>query len=201
MRLGYLITSAKVWAAAKLLQLMGRSRQARAVENGFKAFCVQNTPQYARSIVSKVANARELWRSILPEERADWACVWEARDCLEAYGDCWDTYGATGFAGLRTLVLKLPASEITGVKHGFEPKQGLSDPSLMATWMAAAATTDRAGAANASPASCTTAVPPASTTSACSHRSDGGSSSDGGYGECMVTLSDNSSGRSDKKSL
>jgi len=45
MRAGFLITAAKVWAAAKLLQLSGRLRQARAVLQGFKAFSVQNTPK------------------------------------------------------------------------------------------------------------------------------------------------------------
>lgn len=39
-------------------------------------------------------------------------------------------------AGLRTIALKLPVSSITGVRHSFVPKQGLSDPSLMAQWMA-----------------------------------------------------------------
>lgn len=45
MRAGFFITAAKVWAAAKLLQLSGRLRQARAVLQGFKAFTVQNTPK------------------------------------------------------------------------------------------------------------------------------------------------------------
>jgi len=39
-------------------------------------------------------------------------------------------------AGLRTIALKLPVSSITGVRHSFVPKLGLSDPTLMAQWMA-----------------------------------------------------------------
>lgn len=44
MWLGTLVTSAKVWAAAQLLKWSGKPRQATALVNGFKAFCVQNTP-------------------------------------------------------------------------------------------------------------------------------------------------------------
>lgn len=41
---GTMITSAKVWAACLLLKWTGKSRQAAALQNGFKAFLVQNTP-------------------------------------------------------------------------------------------------------------------------------------------------------------
>lgn len=71
------ITYGKVWLAAKLLELTGRSRYATRLMTSFKAFCVQNTPGYARSIISCVDNAIELRESIVQEERADWPCVWE----------------------------------------------------------------------------------------------------------------------------
>jgi hypothetical protein len=41
-----MITSLKVWAVAQLLKWCGKSRQAASLTNGFKAFCVQNTPGY-----------------------------------------------------------------------------------------------------------------------------------------------------------
>jgi hypothetical protein len=34
----------KVRTAAQLLKWTGKARQAKALVNGFKAFCVQNTP-------------------------------------------------------------------------------------------------------------------------------------------------------------
>jgi hypothetical protein len=39
-------TKAKVWLAARLLQLSGNSRKARTLTVGFKAFCVQNDPRW-----------------------------------------------------------------------------------------------------------------------------------------------------------
>lgn len=39
-------TKAKVWLAAKLLQLSGNSRKARTLTVGFRAFCVQNDPRW-----------------------------------------------------------------------------------------------------------------------------------------------------------
>lgn len=71
------ITYGKVWLATKLLQLTGKSRYASSLMTSFKAFCVQNTIGYARSIISTVDNALELRDSIVPEERADWPCVWQ----------------------------------------------------------------------------------------------------------------------------
>lgn len=38
-------TRAKVWLAAKLLQLTGQGRKAHSLACGFKAFCVQNDPR------------------------------------------------------------------------------------------------------------------------------------------------------------
>lgn len=43
---GTRITRAKVWLAAKLLQVAGQKRKARTLLVGFKAFCVQNDPRY-----------------------------------------------------------------------------------------------------------------------------------------------------------
>lgn len=43
-------------------------------------------------------------------------------------------------AGLRYIALKLPPSDVKGMAHSFTPQQGLSDPSCMEVWMAAAAT-------------------------------------------------------------
>jgi hypothetical protein len=40
-----MITRAKVWGAVQLLKWSGKPRQAAALVNGFKAFCVQNTPE------------------------------------------------------------------------------------------------------------------------------------------------------------
>lgn len=42
-RAGRKKTGAKVWAAARLLHLSGHARKARALVQGFKAFCVQNS--------------------------------------------------------------------------------------------------------------------------------------------------------------
>jgi hypothetical protein len=42
-------TRAKVWLAAKLLQLTGQGRKARSLVFGFKAFCVQNDPRWGRT--------------------------------------------------------------------------------------------------------------------------------------------------------
>lgn len=71
------ITYGKVWLASKLLQLSGRSRYARSLLTSFRAFCVQNTIGYARSIISRVDNALVLRDSIVAEERGDWPCVWQ----------------------------------------------------------------------------------------------------------------------------
>jgi hypothetical protein len=38
------VVSMKVWLARQLLKLSGRSKQAAALHNGYKAFAVQNTP-------------------------------------------------------------------------------------------------------------------------------------------------------------
>jgi hypothetical protein len=38
------LAQVKVWAAAGMLKWMGQGRKANSLINGFKAFCVQNTP-------------------------------------------------------------------------------------------------------------------------------------------------------------
>jgi hypothetical protein len=38
-------TKAKVWLAARMLQLTGQRRKAHTLVNGFRAFCVQNDPR------------------------------------------------------------------------------------------------------------------------------------------------------------
>ena len=43
LKAGRIKTAAKVWAAARLLQLTGNGRKARTLVQGFKAFCVQNS--------------------------------------------------------------------------------------------------------------------------------------------------------------
>lgn len=46
--LGRWITQAKVWVIIKLLEWSGKDRQAKALANGFKALCVQNSFRYNR---------------------------------------------------------------------------------------------------------------------------------------------------------
>ncbi len=59
--------------------------QARALSNGFKAFCVQNSFNYNKSIVSAVDNVRKLKAQIVEHERNNWQMVWEGSVCD------WDT--------------------------------------------------------------------------------------------------------------
>lgn len=96
------ITYAKVWLAATALKLSGKARYARSLLTSFKAFCVQNTIGYARSIVSTVDNALTLRDSIVPEERDDWPCVWQqgsSPDWIDYACMCLTGERATGKTG------------------------------------------------------------------------------------------------------
>lgn len=50
--------------------------------------------RYARSVVSRVDNVRELQASLVPEEQRDWCCLWE-----EGRGANWDDFVYTGLVG------------------------------------------------------------------------------------------------------
>jgi hypothetical protein len=50
--------------------------------------------RYARSIICRVDNARELEASIVCSERGAWPCVWEERE-----GMCWEQFSWTALAG------------------------------------------------------------------------------------------------------
>eukprot|EP00878_Enallax_costatus_P009179 GHUV01009596.1.p1 GENE.GHUV01009596.1~~GHUV01009596.1.p1 ORF type:complete len:597 (+),score=150.72 GHUV01009596.1:329-2119(+) len=127
--IGRLITQLKVWAVCRLLQLTGRRRQARALSNGFKAFCVQNSFRYNKSIVSGVDNVRQLQRSIREDEQSSWQCVWEPH-LMD-----WETYGNTYMTGLRTLLCKNKGDVITCKPHHFKLRHGLPDTAQMQQWM------------------------------------------------------------------
>lgn len=119
------ITFAKVWLATKLMQLTGNSRHASKLMTSFKAFCVQNTIGYARSIVSCVDNALELRESIVPEEQADWPCVWQA-----GKSPAWLDYACSCLTGEQTV----GAAQQRWIRLSMPPDRSACDEGSVLAW-------------------------------------------------------------------
>ena len=118
--LGRWVTAAKVSAVAYLLEWAGQARDARALRGGFRAFCVQNSPRYSRSIVSRVDAAIALRAKLDDTCAADWPLVWD-----KAGGGDWDSYGYAFFSGVRALLFRQAAKPpVCTICHAFAPRQG-----------------------------------------------------------------------------
>lgn len=66
----------KVWALAGLMRLMGKEREARKLEVGFDAFCVQNNSKTDRQLVFSTDALVALEASLDPSEAAEYMLVW-----------------------------------------------------------------------------------------------------------------------------
>jgi len=66
----------KVWALAKLMRLLGKDKEARKLEVGFDAFCVQNNSKTDRQLVFSTDALVALEAALNPAEAADYLLVW-----------------------------------------------------------------------------------------------------------------------------
>lgn len=66
----------KVWGLAGLMRLMGREKEARKLEVGFDAFCVQNNSKTDRQLVFSTHALTALEAALDPTEAADYLLVW-----------------------------------------------------------------------------------------------------------------------------
>lgn len=66
----------KVWALARLMRLLGKEKEARKLEVGFDAFCVQNNSKTDRQLVFSTDALVALEAALNPAEAADYMLVW-----------------------------------------------------------------------------------------------------------------------------
>jgi hypothetical protein len=66
----------KVWCLAGLMRLLGKEKEARKLEVGFDAFCVQNNSKTDRQLVFATDALVALEASLDPSEASDYLLVW-----------------------------------------------------------------------------------------------------------------------------
>jgi len=115
-----MLTYVKVCIFASVLRLLGKTKLARRLEVGFRAWDFANTSTYDMNLFFSSENVRELQRLWDPEEEAELTLLWTPKNRH------WEEFFDLSMAGIKSLLLKAKLQDPTSSKFKEIPSKTLS---------------------------------------------------------------------------
>eukprot|EP00210_Caulerpa_lentillifera_P002675 g2555.t1 len=124
--LAKMLTYIKVCIFASVLRLLGKTKLARRLEVGFKAWDFANTPTYDMNLFFSSENVRELQANMNPEEAKELTLLWTPKNRH------WQEFFELSMAGIKTLLLKAKLQDPAAFKFREIPPRSPSQLSSKA---------------------------------------------------------------------
>lgn len=115
-----MLTYLKVCIFASVLRLLGKTKLARRLEVGFRAWDFANTSTYDMNLFFSSENVRELQKYIDPKEEAELTLLWTPKNRH------WEEFFDLSMAGIKSLLLKAKLQDPTTSKFKEIPSKTLS---------------------------------------------------------------------------